>query len=141
MLAGMGSFDNALLEALLSIGVSPERARAVVDSLGRSVDGRYSLHAQVLATKRDLAELETRLAKNSGDLEARLLKSAGDLEARLLKHSAEMEARLAREITQTNARVAETNVRIAETRADLTKWMLAALTAQTALLLGAIKLF
>lgn len=57
----MGSFNVALLEALLSAGVSHERARAVVDLFDRSVDERYSLHAQVLATRRDVAELETRL--------------------------------------------------------------------------------
>ncbi len=93
MLVNMGSFDVALLEALLSAGVAPERARTVVELFDRCVDGRYSLHAQVLATKRDLAEMETRLTKD-----------------------------------------------IAETKVDLVKWLLAALTAQTALL-GAIKLF
>ena len=96
----MGSFDIALLEALLSAGVSHERARTVVDLFDRSVDERYGLHAQVLATKRDLAELETRMT----------------------------------------AAIAATNVRIAETKADLARWMLGALTAQTALLLGAMKL-
>jgi len=53
-----------------------------------------------LATKRDLAELETRLAKD----------------------------------------IAQTNARIAATKAELIKWVLGALTAQTALLLGAMKL-
>ena len=90
----MGSFNVALLEALLSAGVSPERARAVVDLFDRSVDERYGLHAQVLATKRDVAELETRLSRE-----------------------------------------------IATGKVDLVKWMVAALTAQTALLLGAAKLF
>jgi hypothetical protein len=90
----MGSFNVALLEALLSAGVSPERARAVVDLFDRSVDERYSLHAQVLATKRDVAELETRLARE-----------------------------------------------IVSSKVDLVKWVLGALTAQTALLLGAAKLF
>ena len=90
----MGSFDLALLEALLSAGVSPERARAVVELFDRGVDERYGLHAQVLATKRDIAELETRLIRE-----------------------------------------------IAGTRVDLARWLLGALTAQTALVLGAIKLF
>lgn len=108
----MGSFNVALLEALLSAGVSHERARAVVELFERSVDERYSLHAQVLATKRDLAELETRMVKRQGQTETRMAQLNGRLEAR-----------------------------IAETRADLVKWTLAALTAQTALLLGAIRLF
>ena len=90
----MGSFHVALLEALLSAGVSPERARAVVEQFERAVDERYSLHAQVLATKRDLAEMQTRLARE-----------------------------------------------IAGGKVDRVKWVVAALTAQTALLLGAAKLF
>lgn len=90
----MGSFNVALLEALLSAGVTHERARAVVELFDKSVDERYSLHAQVLATKRDVAELETRLARE-----------------------------------------------ILTSKAELIKWTLAALTAQTALLLGAMKLF
>ena len=90
----MGSFNVALLEALLSAGVSPDRARAVVDLFDRSIDERYSLHAQVLATKRDVAELE---------------------------------ARLTREIVYG--------------KVDRVKWVVGALTARTALLLGAAKLF
>jgi len=86
----MGSFNVALLEALMSAGVSPERARAVVDLFDRSVDDRYGLHAQVLATKRDVAELETRLVRE-----------------------------------------------IAGGKTELIKWVLAALSAQTALLLAA----
>jgi hypothetical protein len=101
----MGSFNVALLEALLSAGVSPERARAVVDLFDRSVDERYSLHAQVLATKRDVAELETRLSRDVAGIEARLSRE------------------------------------ISATKVDLVKWVVGALTAQTALLLGAAKLF
>ena len=101
----------------------------MVDLFDRSVDERYGLHAQVLATKRDLAELETRLvreiAENRVGIAAMNERIAGT-------HSS---------IAETNARIAETNARIAETRADLIKWMLAALTAQTALLLGALRLF
>lgn len=104
----MGSFNVALLEALLAIGVPPERARNVVDLFDRSVDERYGLHAQVLATKRDVAKVET--------------------------HLAELETRLTREI-------AENRTKIAESRSDVIKWVLAAMTAQTALLVGALRLF
>jgi hypothetical protein len=122
----MGSFDVALLEALLSAGVSPERARAVVDLFDRSVDERYALHAQVLATRRDLAEVETRL----------------------WREMAGMKAELKAEIAGTKVEVAGVKVEIAGVRAeiagvksDLTRWFLGALTAQTALVLGAVKLF
>jgi hypothetical protein len=110
----MGSFNVALLEALLSAGVSPDRARAVVDLFDRSVDERYSLHAQVLATKRDVAELETRLSREIADVRG--------------------------EIAGVKAEVADVRVEIAGVKVDLIKWALGALTAQTALLLGAFKL-
>ena len=108
----MGSFNVALLEALLSIGVTAERARTVVELFDRSIDERYSLHARILATKSDVAEINARIAETRGQLEARIAETRGQLEAR-----------------------------IAETRADVIRWTLAALTAQTALLLGAFKLF
>jgi hypothetical protein len=100
----MGSFKVALLEALLSAGVSLERARAVVEQFERAVDERYSLHAQVLATKRDVAELEVRLTREIAGVKAELSRE------------------------------------IAAGKVDLVKWAVAALTAQTALLLGATKL-
>jgi hypothetical protein len=74
----MGSFNVAQLEALLSAGVPPERARAVVDLFDRSVEERCSLHGQVLATRRDVAELETRLSRDIAELETRL---SGDIAA------------------------------------------------------------
>lgn len=122
----MGSFNVALLEALLSVGVPHDRARAVVDLFDRSVDERYGLHAQVLATKRDLAEFATKR-----DL----------AEFATKRDMAELETRLAKELAATQVQIAETRSQIASTKADLVKWMLAALTAQTALLMGAVKLF
>jgi len=115
----MGSFNVALLEALLSAGVSHDRARAVVDLFDKSVDERYSLHAQILATKGDVAEIQAKMAETRGQLDARIAETRGQVEAR----------------------VAQVEARIDSTKAELIKWMLAAITAQTALLLGAIRLF
>ena len=122
----MGSFNVALLEALLSAGVAPDRARAVVDLFERSVDERYSLHAQVLATKRDVAELETRLSREVAELETRLSRDIASVEARLSRELAELSGRVTREI--------------AAGKVDLVKWAIGALTAQTALLMGASRL-
>jgi septal ring factor EnvC (AmiA/AmiB activator) len=125
MLHRMGSFNIALLEALVSVGVPRHRARAVADLFDRSIDERYSLHARILATKTDIAELETRLSRDIAELNARVARDLAETNSR---------------IAETNSRIAETNSRIAETKAELTRWLLAALTAQTALLLGAMKL-
>ena len=115
----MGSFNLALLNALLSIGVQPDRAREVVELFDRSVDERYGLHAQVIATKRDVAELETLLARDIAALDNKLVQG----------------------LAECNSRVAECNSRIAEAKVDLVKWLLGALTAQTALIAGIVKLF
>lgn len=114
----MGTFDRALFDALVAVGVPADRAERVVELFERGVDDRYSLHAQVLATRRDVAELE----------------------ARLVREMAEHHTRLGREVGECNVRIAECNLRVAESKSDLARWVLAALTAQTALLIGAMKL-
>ncbi len=117
----MGSFANALFEALVSAGVSPDRARSVVDLFDRSVDERYGLHAQVLATKRDLAELETRLVREIAEARVEIAESRV-------------------EIAGFRAEIEGFRVEIAGAKVEMVKWMLAALTAQTMVLLAAIRL-
>jgi hypothetical protein len=53
----MGSFDATLLAALLSAGVSPVRAREIVEQLDRAIDERFGLHARVLAALTALTAL------------------------------------------------------------------------------------
>ena len=130
MLARMGSVTVALLEALLSAGVSPERARNVVDLFDRSVDERSGLHAQILATKRDVAEIEGKLGREIAEIQGRLGREIAELKAMVASSTADA-----------SAKFAQAEARIAETKSDLVKWALAALTAQTALLLGAIRFF
>lgn len=115
----MGSFSIAFLETLVSIGVQPDRARSLVEMFDRSIDERYGLHAQILATKRDVAELETRLARDIAALDNKLVQG----------------------LAECNGRIADCNSRIAEAKVDLVKWLLGALTAQTALIAGIVKLF
>ena len=133
MLPSMGSFTVALLEALLSAGVAPERARAVVDLFDRSVDERYALHAQILATKRDVAELETRLARDMAEMEGRLSRDIAANRAEI--------AGTRVEIAGVRGEIAGVRGEIAGVKGDLVKWFVGAMTAQTALLLGAVKLF
>ncbi len=195
-LGGMGSFATALYNALLSAGVAAERAREVVDLFDRSVDERYGLHAQVLMTKADLAELRLATTSDLTELRSATKRDLADLRgeftdlrgeftdlrgefadlrgeftelraefaehrmttksdfAELRAEFAEIRADFAehrmttksdlsefrstvtRELSETNVRVARLETRIAETKSDLVKWMLAALTTQTALLLA-----
>ncbi len=122
----MGSFSIAFLETLVSIGVQPDRARSLVEMFDRSVDERYGLHAQIIATKRDVAELETRLARDIAALDNKLVQGLAECNGR---------------IAESNGRIAECNSRIAEAKVDLVKWLLGALTTQTALIAGIVKLF
>ena len=122
----MGSFSIAFLETLVSIGVQPDRARSLVEMFDRSVDERYGLHAQIIATKRDVAELETRLARDIAALDNKLVQGLAECNGR---------------IAESNGRIADCNSRIAEAKVDLVKWLLGALTAQTALIAGIVKLF
>jgi polyhydroxyalkanoate synthesis regulator phasin len=124
-LPAMGSFDVTLFEALVSAGVSPERARAVVDELERTIDGRHALHSQVLATKRDPAELERRMNERISDLGAVVTSRFSSVDLKFASIDTRFQA---------------VETKIADVRTDIVRWMLTALTAQTALLLGAMKL-
>lgn len=144
----MGSFASALYDALRSAGVAEDRARAVADLFDRSLDERWSQHAQDLATKADLAALATKVdlgaLATKGDLvglatksELGALATKAELAGLATKGDlAELRAKVAEDVAETNMRVSRLETRIAETKSDLLKWMLAALTAQTALLLS-----
>ena len=158
----MGSLNVALLEALLSVGISHERARNLVELLERSVDERYGLHAQVLATKRDIAELQAATTRDIAELQTATTREIAELQTVTTREIAERQAATTREIAERQAattreiaelrtatvgeisrvelKIAQLESKVAETKSDLVRWMLAALTAQTALLLGAMRL-
>ncbi len=121
----MGSFTVNMFEALVSIGISRERAQSLCDLFERGIDERYSLHAQVLATKRDLADLELKLMRE-------------------MSQSSERIAQTNERVSQTNERIAQLETRlrvdIAESRSDIIKWMLGSMFALAGLLITVIKL-
>ena len=45
-----------IFEALVSINVDKERAKAVANSIDAAIDKRYSIHARQLVTRGDLKE-------------------------------------------------------------------------------------
>ena len=59
----MSTVELALFNALRKVNVPEEDARKVADAMNRGIDERYRIHAAVLATKADLAEMESRLVK------------------------------------------------------------------------------
>ncbi len=52
-----------IYEALISAGVKEDKAKAAVESINQEIDQRYSLHADQLATRSDLAEAKTAIIK------------------------------------------------------------------------------
>lgn len=52
-----------IYSAFVKAGVPEADAKAAVESINKEIDKRYALHSDVLATKRDLAELKTELIK------------------------------------------------------------------------------
>jgi hypothetical protein len=61
--SAMGTLNLRFVESLPMIGVPRERAQSLAELLERDIDERYSLRTQVLATKRDLADLEIRIMR------------------------------------------------------------------------------
>lgn len=52
-----------IYEAFVSAGVKEDKAKAAVESINKEIDKRYSLHADQLVTKSDLAEAKIEIIK------------------------------------------------------------------------------
>ena len=58
-----------LYSAFVKAGVSEADAKAAVESINREIDKRYALHAQQLATRGDLVEMENRLLRALSEMQ------------------------------------------------------------------------
>ncbi len=159
----MGSFDINFVESLVAAGIPRERAQSLTEQLRLEIVAQFSLHADAMATKRDLAELEVTLMREHAKTQERISRSDERIsqtnerisqtnerisasEARLsseinsvkLKIS-EMNEQLNLKLSQSNERIAETHTRIAETKTETLKWTLGFMVAQTGILFAAIK--
>lgn len=52
-----------IYRALVKINVSADDAQAVADSINKEIDKRYTVHANQLATRTDLAEAKVEIIK------------------------------------------------------------------------------
>lgn len=57
------SIDAVGFRTFRKLGADDADAAAFADELNQAIDKRYAVHADALATKRDLAELKTELIK------------------------------------------------------------------------------
>ena len=110
------------------------RARIIAEAIGQLED-RYPQLREV-ATQPQLRETELRLQKEIKEVEANLQKEIKEVEARLQKEIKEVEARLSKEIHLLDLKIAENTTKIAETKAELVRWVVGVGLLQTTLISG-----
>lgn len=121
---------------LKAVGFTDEQAQ-VITELQRSANdstleqAKHDYHLDDVSTKRDLKELETALTRDIKELETALTRDVKELEIQL-KHEIELLR------ADTERMIAETNQRIAETKAELIRWVVGAGLLQTSLIIGAL---
>lgn len=118
-----------LYEQLSEAPDDKTRARLIAEAFERLED-RYPQLGDV-ATHSQLRETELRLQKEIKEVEARLTKDLREVEVRLEKEMKELEVRLQKEIHSVE-------IKIAETKADLIRWVVAVGILQTTLLTGVL---
>ena len=119
------------------------RARIIAEAIGQLED-RYPQLKEV-ATQPQLRETELRLQKEIKEVEANLQKEIQqtrleikEVEAKLQKEIKEVEARLSKEIHLLDLKIAENTSKIAETKAELVRWVVGVGLLQTTLLTGVL---
>ena len=104
----------------------------------QEIDARYSLHAQVIVTKRDLAELELKLMREHARTNERISlcnERISSLETSLRSEINDVNLKIA----DSNERIAKIGVQIAESKVETLKWTAGFMLAQSGMLFAAIK--
>jgi len=117
---------------LKSVGFTDEQAQVITELQISANDStleqaRHDYHLDEVATKRDVEEIK----RDIKELEEATKRDIKELEIGL-KHDIELLR------ADTGRMIAETNQRIAESRADLTRWIIGAGFFQTALIIGVL---
>ncbi|PKM13641.1 MAG: hypothetical protein CVV13_00020 [Gammaproteobacteria bacterium HGW-Gammaproteobacteria-3] len=112
------------------------RARIIAEAIGQLED-RYPQLKEV-ATQPQLRETELRLQKEIKEVEAKLQKEIKEVEVKLLKEIREVEARLSKDIHLLDLKIAENTAKIAETKAELIRWVVGVGLLQTTLITGVL---
>ena len=63
-----------IYNAFIKAGVAEADAKAVVESINKEIDKRYSLHSSQLATRGDIAELKTTFRSDLADFKIDMMK-------------------------------------------------------------------
>ncbi len=132
----MRTFSLHFVESLLMIGVPRERVQSLAELLERDIVERYSLHAQVLATKRDLSDLEIRIMREMAQRNDQTNERISQSNERV----SHLEVALRSDINETRLGIAKVYERVAESKSEIIKWNLGALIAVAGVFLAFSKL-
>ena len=136
------AFDTLkLADRLQAGGFTPEQARTAASAFADALSGSD------LATKADITEVRTELKADIAEVRAELKDVKAELKADIAQVRSdmrEMELRLEARIDGTESKIeavkAEFRRELAETKSDILLWMFGAMAAQTALIVGLVKL-
>ena len=125
-----------LYEQLTEAGEDKTRAKLIAEAF-ETLEDRYP-HLKDVATQGHLRETELRLQKEIREVEARLHREIQEVQLEIK----EVEARLRKEIKEieSNLRleIKGVEVKVAESRADLIRWVVGVGILQTTLLTGVL---
>ncbi len=125
---------------------------------------RHDYHLDDVSTKRDLKEMEVALTRDMKEIEAVLIRDMKEMEVKLTRDMKEMEAKLTRDMKEMETRLthdmkemetrlthdmkeldhkiellrADTGRMMAETKAELIRWVVGVGLLQTSLIIGAL---
>ena len=86
----------------------------------------------------EMKELEGRLQAEMKELEGRLQTEMKDLEIRLMTEMKELEGRLQKQIKEVDYRIHQVELKVAETKSELVRWVVSVGLLQTSLIIGVL---
>ncbi len=132
---------------LKNVGFTDEQASVLTQLQRAATDNtleqaRHDYHLDEVTTKRDLKEIEAALTRDIKEIEAKLSRDIAvlahdikELETRLTRDMKEMETKLDHKIELLRA---DTGRMMAETKAELIRWVVGVGLLQTSLIIGAL---
>ncbi|MDP3876576.1 MAG: DUF1640 domain-containing protein [Methylobacter sp.] len=125
---------------LKSVGFTDDQAQVITELQLSANDStleqaRHDYHLDEVASKRDIKEIELTLTRDIKEIEANLTRDIKELETNLTRDIKEVDMALRHEIELLRA---DTGRLIAESKADLTRWIIGAGFLQTTLIIGVL---
>jgi hypothetical protein len=132
----------AALDILTTKGrFAPEVARAIGEAMDLQIESSY----EKLATNQRLNEVHTTLQARIDEVRAELLAKISELRTELKGDIAALDHRISQVHAELKGEIAalrhEIDAKLAATKAEILRWMFVAMTGQTALLIGIMRLF